>query len=438
MSGKPTNPNADRLPPHSKEAEEGVLGCIMWDPVGALPECEAQLRDGEAFYDLRNQTVYNAMVSLSSEMKPVDPITLQQRLKDDGLLEQVGGIVHLMSLQDKVPSAANLSYYLDIVRDKAALRRLVRTCTDIVGRAYGNEGEANTVIDLAERDILAVRPQAKAARTVKDMVRNAIDQLEASFHKGDLGGISTGLRDLDRKTDGLHPGEMIVIAAFPGGGKSALAGGIADHVAVDLGMPVGIFSLEMTGEEYLKRMISSRARVDLRSKFEEEDFKKMTVASAKLANAPLFIEDGSDMTIGQLRARARKLHQKHKIKLWIIDYLQIVQPPGSEQNRELEVARISEGIKNMAQELQAPVIALSQLNEDGRLRESRRIGQDAASVWKLNAKEGCAVDLFIEKQRNGPALENVPLVFLKNITRFECPALISEEDIPKNRKQHND
>jgi replicative DNA helicase len=434
---------SSRVPPSSPEAEQGVLGCILWNPVECLPECEAVLRDGgDCFYDLRHAAIYEAMRNMMNELVSIDLITLQQRLKDDMMLDQVGGLAYLSSLQDTVPSAANLSHYLEIVQDKHTLRKLISTCTNIVSGSYESEGEVDRIVDEAERDILQVRPQQANERTWKSMLLGATGQIEERHSKGDVaGGISTGLPDLDRKTDGLHAGELIVVAAFPGGGKSALVGGIADHAAVDLGLPVGIFSLEMTGEEYAKRMISSRARVNLRSQLTEGDFGRMATANGKLVKAPIHIIDESDMTIGQLRARARKLNQKHNIKLWVVDYLQLLHCPSKDGNREQEVARISDGLKNMAQEFKVPVIALSQLNDDGKLRESRRIGQDAAAIWRLApASEeqnsvAQAVNVIIEKQRNGESGVAVPLVFIKTFTRFECPSRISDEDVPV-RKQH--
>lgn len=423
-----------------------MLGCILWSPTTALPECEARISDSDAFYDLRHQTIYNAMCALSSEMIPIELISLQQRLKDDQLLDQVGGIVYLSSLQDAVPSAANLSYYLDVVMQKFTLRKLIQTCSNIVGRAYENEGEGDVLMDEAERDILQIRPSRHGQRDWKAMLRAAVDRIEARHnHDGAITGIPTGLKDLDRHTDGLHPGKFIVVAAYPGVGKSALVGNIADSVAVENNLPVGIFSMEMPGEEYAERMISTRARVNLRSKYSEQDFKRMTAANLRLAKAPIHLLDPADLTIGQLRAEARKLKQQHDIKLWIVDYLQLLcSPEKAKQSREQEVADISHGLKAMAKELNAPVIGLSQLNDDGKLRESRAIGQDADMIWVLNRVQDAdknkveMVDLFIDKQRGGDAKINVPLVFLKQFTRFECPALISDEDVPTTKKPYND
>lgn len=433
----------DRLPPHSTDAEQGILGCILWDASECLPECESKMGSEECFYDLRHQTIYKAMCLLSAENKPVDLIVLKQRMSDMGTLEQVGGIGYLSSLQDIVPSAANLGHYLGIVLEKHTLRKLIRTCSSAVSRAVDEQDKVGELLDCVERDVLAIRPQGSTEKSWGQMLRGAIDQIEARHLRGDgIGGLSTGLEDVDRKTDGLHGGEFIVVAAFPSVGKSALVGGIADHVAVDLNLPVGIFSMEMTGEEYGKRMISNRAKSNLRGVFADGDFRRMAVAMAALTKAPIKVFDGADMTIGQLRAMARKHNQKQKVALWIVDYIQLLHAPDKD-NREQEVAAISQGLKDMAKEFQAPVIGLSQLNDDGKLRESRRIGQDADCVWKLNRKDDSdngvseVIELFIEKQRGGERNVKVPLVFLKQFTRFECPAKILDEDVPP-QKQYKD
>lgn len=431
----------DRLPPHSIEAEQGVLGCILWDYTTCLPLCESKMKSEPCFYDLRHQAIYDAMCSLSSAGKPVDLIVLQQELKDKQVLEQVGSYAYLSSLQDTVPSSANIEYYLDIVLRKSVVRKMIRTCSDIVARAYENDGDEDELLDEAERDVLAIRPEATEQRTWGQMLRGAITEIEERHNRGDaVGGLSTGLEDLDKKTDGMHGGEMIVVAAYPSVGKSALVGGIADHVAVNLNLPVGIFSMEMTGEEYAKRMISTRARVNLRDRMGDEHFRRMIVANAALSKAPIHIEDSGDMTIGQLRAIARRINQKQKVALWVVDYIQLLNAAVKDGNREQEVAAISKGLKDMAKEFRAPVIALSQLNDKGQLRESRSIGQDADCIWMLNRKEDTdsyaseVIELRIEKQRGGVRNVGVPLVFLKQFTRFECPAKISDEDVPKPYK----
>src|SRR5713101_914444 len=426
----------DRLPPHSLEAEQGVLGCVLLAPAECLGECIEKFKPGaEVFYDLRHRTIYEALVEMFDHKEPIDAITLQQRLKDRQQLEAVGGLAYLSALPDTVPTAANLGYYLEIVREKFILRKMIRACSDVVGRVYDHEGEVDALLDEVERDILRISEARVEAstNTIKDLVRKAITTIE-DYHQrqGVLTGVGTGFADLDKMTSGLHEGEMIVIAARPSMGKTSLAMNIADTVAVDQRLPVGVFSLEMTAEALVLRMLCSRSRVNLRhitSGFlANQDFPKLTGAAGKLANAPLFIDDSAGLSILQLRAKARRMAQQYGIKLFVIDYLQLLHSTARRaENRQQEIADISNGIKALAKELNVPVIVLSQLNreverEKGRaprlsdLRESGSIEQDADLVGllyrpKLGDDEEPAaeadndaipVNLLIAKQRNGP------------------------------------
>ena len=458
-------PSVDRLPPHSAEAEQGVLGCILLSPNDCMGECITKLSaGGEVFYDLRHQTVFNVMAEMFDKREAIDVITLYQRLRDRKLLDEVGGVTYISSLPDVVPSAANLSYYLEIVLEKFLLRKMIRVCTDVVSRVYDYEGQVDALMDEVERDVLRIsesRVQSQTS-TIKDLVKKAINTIE-DYHQrqGTLTGIGTGFVDLDKMTTGLHSGEMIVIAARPSVGKTSLAMNIAEHVAIEQKLPVGVFSLEMTAESLVLRMLCSRSRVNLRSVREgflaERDFPKLTGNAGKLANAPLFIDDSSGLSILQLRAKARRMFQQYGIKLFVIDYLQLVHSTARRaENRQQEIADISGGIKALAKELNVPVIVLSQLNrevekEKGRpprlsdLRESGSIEQDADLVGLLYrpVKQGddedphepadndaIAVNLLIAKQRNGPAGEDVHLTFLKSYTRFESAAKIQDADVP--------
>jgi replicative DNA helicase len=456
----------DRLPPHSPEAEQGVLGCALLSPNECLGECIEKFKQGaEVFYDLRHQTIFGALAEMYDRREAIDVITLQQQLKDKQLLEAVGGIAYLASLPDAVPSAANLSYYLDIVQEKFLLRKMIQTCTDVVGRVYDYEGEVDALMDEVERDILRIsesRVQGQSL-TIKDLVRKAINTVE-DFHQrqGMLTGVGTGFTDLDRMTSGLHPGEMTVIAARPSMGKTSLAMNIAESVAIDQHLPVGVFSLEMTAESLVLRMLCSRARVNLRNVREgflaERDFPKLTGTAGKLANAPLFIDDSSGLSILQLRAKARRMAQQHGVKLFVVDYLQLLHSTSRRaENRQQEITDISGGLKALAKELNVPVIVLSQLNREPEkreggakprlsdLRESGAIEQDADVVGLLykpgkgagEDEEGGAgeepeaepVNLLIAKQRNGPT-GDVKLTFLRQITRFESAAKVSDDDVP--------
>ncbi|HXT41442.1 MAG TPA: replicative DNA helicase [Candidatus Angelobacter sp.] len=455
-------PRLDRLPPHSIEAEQGVLGCVLLSPNDCMGVCIEKFRAGsEMFYDLRHRHLYELLAEMYDHKEAIDLLTVQQRLKDRNQLEAVGGLAYLSSLPDAVPSAANLSYYTDIVREKHLLRRMIQTCTGVVGRVYEHEGEVDALLDEVERDVLRISEERVEAttRTIKDLVKRAITTIE-EFHQrqGMLTGVSTGFPDLDKMTSGFHGGEMIVIAARPSMGKTSLAMNIAEHVAADERLPVGVFSLEMTADSLVLRMLCSRSRVNLRSIRDgflaERDFPKLTGSAGKLAGAPLFIDDTPALSILQLRAKARRMAQQHGVKLFVIDYLQLLHSTSRRaENRQQEIADISNGIKALAKELSVPVIVLSQLNRElekdknrkprlSDLRESGAIEQDADLVALLYKPSGgeddeapsmeqdaVPVNLLIAKQRNGPT-GDVALTFLKAYTRFESAAKVSTEDVP--------
>jgi len=455
----------DRLPPHSIEAEQGVLGCVLLSPNECVGICIEKFKAGpEVFYDLRHRHIYELLVEMYDHKEAIDLLTVQQRLKDGNQLEAVGGLAYLSSLPDAVPSAANLTYYTDIVREKHLLRRMIQTCTGVVGRVYEHEGEVDALLDEVERDVLRISEERveTSTRTIKDLVKHAISTIE-EFHQrqGMLTGISTGFADLDKMTSGFHGGEMIVIAARPSMGKTSLAMNIAEHVAVDERLPVGVFSLEMTAESLVLRILCSRSRVNLRNIRDgflaERDFPKLTGSAGKLAGAPLFIDDTPALSILQLRAKARRMVQQYGIKLFVIDYLQLLHSTSRRaENRQQEIADISNGIKALAKELNVPVMVLSQLNRDlekekGRpprlsdLRESGAIEQDADLVALLykprsgddedapsQEQDALPVNLLIAKQRNGPT-GDVSLTFLKAYTRFESAAKVSTEDVPIDR-----
>ncbi len=425
--------------------EQGVLGCQLLSPNDCVGEVIEKLKGVgiEAHYDLRHQTIQAELFEMYDSRIPIDVITLQQRLKDKQLLEQIGGIAYLAQLQDSVPSAANLSYYLEIVREKFLLRKMIQTCTEVVGRVYDYEGEVDALMDEVERDVLRIS-ESRAQGTVmttKDLVGKAIGTIENYFsRKGVLNGIGTGFPDLDRMTDGLHGSEMIVIAARPSMGKTSLAMNIVESVVLEQKLPAAVFSLEMSAESLVLRMMCSIARVNLRSIREgfmsESDFPKLTSAAGRLANAPLFIDDSAGLSILQLRARARRLHQQHGVKLFVVDYLQLLHSTArrSQENRQQEIADISSGIKALAKEFKP---RLSDLRESGAIEQDADVvgllykpsaGDDEDGAQAEEA-DGLPVNLLIAKQRNGPT-GDVNLTFLKNYTRFESAAKVSDEDVP--------
>ncbi|MGZ8919430.1 MAG: replicative DNA helicase, partial [Limisphaerales bacterium] len=435
---------------------------VMLSPNDCLGTCLEKFKKGaEVFYDLRHQVIFDTLVEMYDSKKPIDLITVQENLKLKNQLEAIGGIPYLSALPDAVPSAANLEYYIEIVREKHVLRKMIQTCTGVVSRVYEHEGKVDGLIDEVERDILQISEDRieTTSMKMKDLVHRAINTIE-DYHQrqGMITGVGTGFLDFDKMTSGLHGGEMIVIAARPSMGKTSLVMNIVEHVVLEEKQPVGVFSLEMTAESLVLRMLCSRARVNMRNIRDgflaERDFPKLTGAAGKMANAPLYIDDSAGLSILQLRAKARRMYQQFGVKLIVIDYLQLRNASSSRvENRQQEVAMISNGVKALAKDLNIPVIVLSQLNRElekdksrkprlSDLRESGAIEQDAdliALLYKPNEgkenddddapqdQEAIPVNLLIAKQRNGPT-GDVCLTFFKGYTRFESAAKVS--DVP--------
>ena len=453
----------DRPAPFSLEAEQGVLGCIFLDPNRALGECITRFKAGaEVFYDPRHRTLYELLVDMYEVKDPIELISVGQKLRDTNQLDAVGGLVYLSQLDNAVPSAANLEYYAEIIRDKYLLRRVIGTCTEAVGQAYTRQDEVDAFFDEVEKNVLQIRQEKTVVtiRSIKDLVNKAVEQVEDFLNrKGAMTGLTTGFKDLDKLTSGLQKGDMVVIAARPSMGKTSLAMNIVEHVALDSRIPVGVFSLEMTAESLVMRMLCSRARVNLRSLrdgfMSERDFPKLSRSASEMTGAPIFIDDTAGLSIMQLRARARRMWQQHQIGLFVIDYLQLLNSTSRRaENRQQEIADISNGVKALAKELSVPVIVLSQLNRDmekeknrkprlSDLRESGAIEQDADLVGLLyksgggeedgesapvSEDDGIPVNLLIAKQRNGPT-GDVSLVFLKNLTRFEDMSPVHDVDV---------
>ena len=452
-----------RTPPHDLAAEQGVLGCILLDTRQNLPACIEKVKDETVFYDLRHQAIYAALVSMYEQNTPIDLLTLSHQLRTDGELDNIGGVAYLTELQDSVPSAANLEYYFEIVRDQALLRRMIHTCTKAIADAYDETGEVDRLVGEVEQAVLAINRDHNITDmpTITDHVQEAITKIETLFkNKGSTTGIATGFSDLDKMTTGLHPGEMIVVAARPSMGKTSLAMNIVEHVALNLKLPVGVFSLEMSSESLVMRMISSLARINSHDMQEgiltPKDFPRISEAAGRLTKSSLHIDDTAGLSILQLSARARRMWQQHDIKLFVIDYLQLLHSTSRRagENRQQEIAEISSGIKAMAKTLSVPVIVLSQLNRElekdktrkqrlSDLRDSGSIEQAADLVGLLYKPGGVdedtddpesearPVNLLIAKQRNGPT-GDVPLTFLKGYTRFENAAKFNPEDMPQD------
>jgi replicative DNA helicase len=438
-----------RPPPHSVEAEQGVLGSMLMSPRDAIAEVVEKIT-ADYFYVPAHQTVFNALVELWNTGAAIDLITFTQVLRDRNLLETVGGAAAITNLFTFVPTAANLGYYIEIVRDKYILRSIIAAGTESVRRAYEEQDEVGNLLDEVEQKIFAVGEDRFKGKmlSMKDQVMEAIESIEKLYErKGGITGVSTGFVEFDRMTSGMHPSEMIVIAARPSMGKTALAMNIAEHVAINEKLAVGVFSLEMSSQQLVQRLLCSRARVNLQKVRDgflgERDFPSLTAAASKLAEAKIFIDDTASLTILEMRAKARRLKAQQDVQLIIIDYLQLLRSTSrrAQDNRQLEISEISAGLKGLAKELKIPVIVVAQLNRQPEqraggkprlsdLRESGSIEQDADLVGLLvrpeiyeedeeaRAEKSGEAELIIAKQRNGPVGE-IPLTFLKEFTRFE-------------------
>lgn len=432
-----------KVPPQNLEAEESVLGGILLDP-DALDRI-IEVMSAADFYRDAHRTIFETMLALSERGEPIDLITLSDALKARGQLPQVGGATFLAELGDKVPSAANVAHYARIVRDKAVLRSLIRVSGEIVGRCYDSQDDIEQFLDEAERLIYDVSEQRirPAFFKVGDMIMDTIKTVEQLYERKEMvTGVPTGFLDLDQKTAGLQPADLVIIASRPSMGKTAFALNIAQYVALQTNATVGVFSLEMAKEQLVMRLLCAEARVDnakVRAGYlAERDFPRLAMAAGRLAEAPIFIDDTPGLNVLELRAKARRLKREHDLGVVIVDYLQLMRGLDQKQeNRVQELAEISRGLKALAKELQLPVVALSQLNRqvetrgDKRpimsdIRESGSIEQDADVILFLyrdemyhadSADEGTA-EIIIGKQRNGP-IGTVRLAFRSEYTRFE-------------------
>ncbi len=419
-----------RVPPHSLEAEGSLLGAILLDQ-GVLDEVESLLPVPEAFYAEAHRKIYAAIQALRARGAPVDLVTLTEELSRRGELEEVGGVSYLLGLSESTPTAAFAEHYARIVAEKWTLRRLIQAAGEAMRMAYEEEGSLEEILDRAGKALLEVALVHKAqARPLRELVHETFEHVEALLqHKGEVGGVRTGFRELDALVGALAPGSLNIIAARPAMGKTAFALSIAAHVALKQGVGVGIFSLEMPAPQLVLRMLCSEARVDMNrvrlGALSERDFNRLVDAASRLAEAPIYIDDTPELTLMELRTRARRLKARQGIGLLIVDYLQLMSGPTREgrgvENRQQEIAAISRGLKALARELDIPVVALSQLSRavESRpnkrpllsdLRESGSIEQDADLVMFIyreeyynphSEKRGIA-EILVGKQRNGP------------------------------------
>lgn len=427
--------------PHAIEAEQAIIGTLLLDP-NATPEALRLLRSPEAFHDARHQTIFRQLTTSADFGLPQDPMAIIQQLRDAGQEQAAGGATYCLELLNLAHSAASLPWYCETVIEKARLRLMLAACLDGADRIQHHHDEADDTLSHIERSVLAVRQASIASRTTtRQLVQDCLADMDQRYGQhGSISGVSTGYPDLDHMTDGLQPGEMTVMAAFPGTGKTALAINIIEHISINLQLPTAIFSLEMSARSLMHRLLCSRCRIDARDisrgTLSQQDFHRLSTTASQLQQAPITIEESSDLSIFELRAMARQIARNSGCRLFVVDYLQLLSASGGTrkvESRQQEVTDISRGLKAMARELACPVIALSQLNDDGKLRESRAIGQDADCIWKLRNTEepdpnnpatgaNRPVTLAIEKQRNGPSPATIQLIFHPHFTRFESCA----------------
>ena len=437
--------DALRVPPHSVEAEQAVLGGLLLD--NSTWEASADRLHAEDFYRRDHQQIFAAIAELSRRNEPSDAVTLAEFLAAKGDGEETGGLAYLAGLARDTPTAANIRAYADIVRERSLLRQLIRVSGEIAASAYESEGRtAKELVDGAEQLVFAIAEQGRRTTSgfvpLREVLGATIDRLDMLHQsQGQLTGVSTGYSDLDRMTAGLQPGDLIIVAGRPSMGKTTLALNIAENAAIAASTAVAVFSMEMSREQLSMRMISSLGRVDqshLRTgNFGDEDWARINGAIAQMKSAPIYIDDSAALTPTEVRARARRLTREQPLGLIVIDYLQLMQVPGTKENRATEISEISRSLKALAKELKVPVIALSQLNRSveqrtdkkpvmSDLRESGALEQDADLIMMIYREEvyepdtprkGIA-DIIIAKQRNGPTGE-VHLTFLGKYTRFE-------------------
>jgi replicative DNA helicase len=437
-----------KLPPHSVEAEQSVLGGLLLEN-DALDKI-ADILSANDFYRHDHRVIYEHISRLIEHSKPADIVTLAEALESTAQLAGVGGIAYLGALAQNVPGSANIRRYAEIVRERAVMRKLVEVGSSIADSAFSPQGkDAAQLLDEAEAKIFEIAEGGSRSaqgfidiKTILPQVADRIDQLFQRDNPSDVTGIPTGFTDLDSMTSGLQPGDLVIVAGRPSMGKTAFSLNIAENVALDTGLPVAVFSMEMAATQLAMRMIGSVGRLDQHKmrtgRLEDEDWVRLTTALGKLNDAPLFIDESAGLNALEVRARARRLHRQcGKLGLIVLDYLQLMSATRSGENRATEISEISRSLKALAKELDVPVVALSQLNRGleqrpnkrpvmSDLRESGAIEQDADvilfiyrdEVYNSDSQDKGTAEIIIGKQRNGP-IGTIRLTFLGEHTRFE-------------------
>ena len=439
------NTAALRVPPHSIEAEQSVLGGLMLD--NAAWDSISDLVAEDDFYRRDHRLIFHAAQRLSEVSEPFDVVTVSEWLNNNAQLEEIGGLAYLGELAKNTPSAANIAAYAGIVRERAVLRGLIRVGTDIAGSGFNTEGRnATQLLDQAEQQVFEIAEQGargkRAFAPIREVLVEVMDRIDTLYHSGNpITGVSTGFADLDTKTSGLQPSDLIIVAGRPSMGKTAFAMNIVEQAAIKEKLAVAVFNMEMPAEQLTMRMMSSLGRIDQQKirngKLDDDDWPRLTSALTILNDTEIFIDDSPSLSPSEIRARCRRLKRERNLGLVIVDYLQLMEVPGGSENRATEISAISRGLKALARELRVPVVALSQLNRSleqrqnkrpmmSDLRESGSIEQDADvilfiyrdEVYNEDSKDKGKAEIIIGKQRNGP-IGHINLTFRNQFTRFE-------------------
>jgi len=434
-----------KRPPHSIEAEQAVLGGLMIDNETWFTVAD-RVAD-EDFYRHDHKVIFRGIAALANATKPFDVVTLAEWLENSAQIEQAGGLPFLARLVENTPSAANIAAYADIVRERSVLRQLIHAGTEIASSGFQPEGrEASELLDGAERLVFNIADQLKRGKGgtlgIKDLLVRALDRIDELYQRDDnITGLATGFSRLDDMTSGLQRGDLVIVAGRPSMGKTAFALNCAEHAAIKDKAVVAIFSMEMPGDQLAMRMMSSLGRIDQHKvrtgKLSDDDWPRLTSAVSLLSETKIFVDETPALTPSEIRARSRRIAREHGLGLIIVDYLQLMQVPGTKENRATEISEISRSLKALAKELSIPVVALSQLNRslesrtDKRpqmsdLRESGAIEQDADvivfiyrdEVYDEDSADKGVAEIIVGKQRNGP-IGKVRLAFLGQHTRFE-------------------
>ncbi|OWZ83517.1 replicative DNA helicase [Natranaerobius trueperi] len=431
----------DRLPPQNVEAEQSVLGAMLID--GEAISTVTEILKTNDFYKDSHEKIYEAILKLGEEGEPVDLVTLSEQLRNDGILEAIGGIDYLTDLANAVPTSAHVHYYAKIVQEKSLLRQLISASTKIVSMSYEDPDEVEKLLDESEKLIFEVSQKTSTQDfvPVKEVLMETFDKIEHLYHnQGNVTGIPTGFIDLDQRLSGLQPSDLVILAARPSMGKTTLALNMAQHIAVKEDRPVAIFSLEMSKDQLVQRMLCAEAQIDahrLRTgNLSSEDWPKMTKAIGPLSEAPIFIDDTASITVMEMRAKARRLKAEHGLEAIFIDYLQLMQGSKNPENRQQEISQISRALKSLAKELNVPVISLSQLSRAVEQRQEKRpmlsdllesggIEANADVVlfiyrddyYNPDSEKQNIAEVIVAKQRNGP-IGTVDLWFENQHNKF--------------------